>query len=165
MEILRYFTKEELKLLMQINIIIENKKYDETKLKELYKKIYKKGYIDTNVTYAEAEKYKSILEKIKVFSKIDMEKLKKYSPEEFENDYYIATVLMHENIRSNPKRINEHRKGSGKDSLAKGEYEKLEEKNKINTDKFEKYMKYLEEKYGKYLNEVSKYYELMKSNN
>ena len=40
-------------------------------------------------------------------------------------------------IRSNPKRINEHRKGSGKDSLAKGEYEKLEEKNKINTDKFE----------------------------
>lgn len=52
MEILRYFTKEELKLLMQINIIIENKEYDETKLKELYKKIYKKGYIDTNVTYA-----------------------------------------------------------------------------------------------------------------
>lgn len=51
---------------------------------------------------------------------------------------------MHETIRSNPKRINEHRKGSGKDSLAKGEYEKLEEKNKINTDKFEKYMKYLE---------------------
>ena len=147
MEILRYFTKEELKLLMQINIIIENKKYDETKLKELYKKIYKKGYIDTNVTYAEAEKYKSILEKIKVFSKIDMEKLKKYSPEEFENDYYIATVLMHETIRSNPKRINEHRKGTGKDSLAEEEYEKLEEK------------------YGKDLNEVSKYYELMKSNN
>ena len=165
MEIIRYFTKEELKLLMQINIIIENKEYDETRLKELYKKIYKKGYIDTNVTYAEAEKYKSILEKIKVFSKIDMEKLKKYSPEEFENDYYIATFLMHETIRSNPKRINEHRKGSGKDSLAKGEYEKLEEKNKINTDKFEKHMKYLEEKYGKDLNEVSKYYELMKSNN
>ena len=165
MEIIRYFTKEELKLLMQINRIIENKEYDETRLKELYKKIYKKGYIDTNVTYAEAEKYKSILEKIKVFSKIDMEKLKKYSPEEFENDYYIATVLMHETIRSNPKRINEHRKGSGKDSLAKGEYEKLEEKNKINTDKFEKHMKYLEEKYGKDLNEVSKYYELMKSNN
>lgn len=63
MEILRYFTKEELKLLMQINIIIENKKYDETKLKELYKKIYKKGYIDTNVTYAEAEKYKNLEEK------------------------------------------------------------------------------------------------------
>ena len=165
MEILRYFTKEELKLLMQINIIIEDKEYDETKLKELYKKIYKKGYIDTNVTYAEAEKYKSILEKIKVFSKIDIEKLKKYSPEEFEDDYYIATVLMHETIRSNPKRINQHRKGSGKDSLAKEEYEKLEEKNKINTDKFEKHMKYLEEKYGKDLNEVSKYYELMKSNN
>lgn len=63
MEILRYFTKEELKLLMQINIITENKKYDETKLKELYKKIYKKGYIDTNVTYAEAEKYKNLEEK------------------------------------------------------------------------------------------------------
>lgn len=165
MEILSYFTKNELKLLMQINIIIENKEYDETKLKELYKKIYEKGYIDTNVTYAEAEKYKSILEKIKIFSKIDIEKLKKYSPEEFEKDYYTATVLMHETIRSNPKRINEHRKGSGKDSLAKEEYEKLEEKNKINTDKFEKHMKYLEEKYGKNLNEVSKYYELMKSNN
>lgn len=80
-------------------------------------------------------------------------------------DQYTAAVLMHETIRSNTKRINEHRKGSGKDSLAKEEYEKLEEKNKINTDKFEKHMKYLEEKYGKDLNEASKYYELMKSNN
>lgn len=119
--------------------------------------------MNINLTYADAELYKNISEKVKLFSKLDIEKLNKYTSKEFEEDYYLSTVLMHGAIWNNPERINTGRKNSGKELLTKEEYEKFKEINKINTEKFENYMRYLEDKYGKNLDAVSDYYALSKN--
>lgn len=163
MRILNYFSNKELDLLKQINVMIDDREYVEEDLQTLSKEIYKIGYMNINLTYADAELYKNISEKVKLFSKLDIEKLNKYTSKEFEEDYYLSTVLMHGAIWNNPERINTGRKNSGKELLTKEEYEKFKEINKINTEKFEKYMRYLEDKYGKNLDAVSDYYALSKN--
>ena len=164
MRILNCFSNKELNLLNRINIIIHDREYTEEDLKELSRDIYKNGYMNMNLKYVEAEVYKDISERIKLFSKLDMDKINQHTQKEFEQDYYLSTVLMHGVVWNNPERINTGRRNNGKDLLTKEEYAKIEKINRENTEKFENYMKYLEDKYGKDLSAVSDYYELSKIN-
>ncbi len=154
------FSQEEIKMLKLINIEIEEKDYTNEELMKLYEKIYRNGYIDFNISFEKAEKYRKILERLKIFSKVDINKLNKYTKEEFEKDFYVSTVLMHGVVWNNPERINVKRKNDGKKLLTQEEYEKIKEKNKINTEKFENYMEYLKQKYGEDLDAVNNYYAL-----
>ena len=160
MKIVSDFSQKEIELLKLINIEIEEKDYTNEEINELYENIYKNGYKDFSISYENAEKYRKVLERLKIFSKIDINKLNKYTKEEFEKDFYVSTVLMHGVVWNNPKRINENRKNEGKDLLTQEEYEKIKEKNKINAKKFEEYMEYLKQKYGDDLDIVNKYYDM-----
>lgn len=161
MNVFKILSKEELQLLEDININISDKEYVEDEIKQITQNIYKNGYMNTEITYAEAEKYRQIYERFKYLSKVDLEKVKKYTRKEFEEDYYLATVLMHGVVRNSPYRINERRKTQGKELLSNDEYKELEEKQKANSIKFEDCMKYLENKYGKDLDATDKYYSTM----
>ena len=68
---------------------------------------------------------------------------------------------MHGVVWNSPYRINNSRKERGKETLSKEEYKKIEERQKANSIKFEEYMKYLENKYGKDLDATDKYYSTM----
>ena len=161
MNVFKILSKEELQLLEDININISDKEYIEDEIKQITQNIYKNGYMNTEITYDEAEKYRQIYERFRYLSRVDLEKVKKYTRKEFENDYYMSTVLMHGVVWNSPYRINNSRKEQGKEPLSKEEYKKIEEKQKANSIKFEDYMKYLKNKYGKDLDATDKYYSTM----
>jgi len=106
MNIISDFSQEEIKMLKLINIEIEEKDYTNEELMKLYEKIYRNGYIDFNISFEKAEKYRKILDRLKIFSKVDINTLNKYTKEEFEKDFYVSTVLMHGVVWNNPERIN-----------------------------------------------------------
>ncbi len=163
MNVFKTLSKEEVQLLeyINININISDKDYVEDEIKQIAQNIYKKGYMNTEITYAEAEKYRQIYERFRYLSRVDLEKVKKYTRKEFENDYYMSTVLMHGVVWNSPYRINTIRKEQGKEPLSKEEYKKIEKKQKANSIKFEEYMEYLKNKYGKDLDATDKYYSTM----
>ena len=158
MNILNAISNEEQQSLEKINIKLLDKDYSISELKEITQNIYKDGYMNIETTYGEAEEYKKLYERFSVLSKIDIEKVKKYSKKEFEDDYYVTTVLMHGVIWNSPHRINEARKRNGKKLLNEDEFERLKKIQKENSKKFENYIEYLENKYGKDLEATAKYY-------
>lgn len=158
MNILKAFSKEERELLKNINLIIEDKEYEEIEIKQLAQNIYNNGFMNMNITYAEAEKYRQIYEQFEYIDKVDIDKVKKYTKKEFDDDYYLCTIMMHGILWNNPNRINEMRKGRNEKTLTKEEYQKYEKKSKENSKELANYMKYLEEKYGGKLSMIEKYY-------
>lgn len=158
MKIIDDFSQKEIKLLENINVNIENRDYTEKEILNLSKLIYNTGYLDEKITYKEAEFYKNISERLKIFLKIDINKVSEYSKKEFEDDFYIGTNLMHDVVWNSPERINEHRKNAGEKPLTDKEYEKYKNIRKENEERFENYMEYLKEKYGHDLDAVSNYY-------
>lgn len=160
MKLVDCFSCKDRELLKEISIVIEDVDYTIEDILILSKEVYKKGYMNIELTYAEAEQYKNISEKLKLLTKLDIEKIKEHTSKEFEEDYYLSTVLMHGAVWNNPERINIGRKNAGKDLLNENEYVKYKEINRINTEKFNNYMKYLEDKYGENLDAVSEYYVL-----
>lgn len=162
MKIMQYLLKNEIEILQKINLNMQDKEYTEDEVKELSDYIYKNGYMNWELTYNEAELYKKILEKVRLFSKLDTNRVEKYTKEEFEMEYYFSTNLMHNVIWTNPRRINDGRKKSTKKLLSEKEYKSIKEINRINTEKFENYLKYLKQKYGEDLEAVSEYYSFYK---
>ena len=160
MKIKNNFTQKEIELLENINVNIEDRDYTEQEILVLSKNIYKNGYHDTNITYKEAESYKNMSERLKIFSKVDIDKVNKYTKKEFDNDFFIATNLMHNVVWNSPERINIHRKNIGEKLLTLEEYEKCKKIRKEHQEKFERFMEFLKEKYGQDLNAVSNYYSL-----
>lgn len=158
MKIINNFSQKEIKLLENINVNIENRDYTEQETLLLSKIIYKNGYLDTNITYKEAEFYRNISERLKILSRVDIDKVSKYTKKEFDDDFYISTVLMHGIVWNSPERINTHRKNQGKKLLTDEEYEKYKKIRKENEEKFENHMEFLKEKYGQDLDAVSSYY-------
>lgn len=158
MKIINDFLQKEIKLLENINVNIEDKDYTEQEILVLSKRIYTNGYLNTNITYENAEFYKNMSERLKIFSKVDIDKVSKYTKKEFDDDFYISTVLMHGVVWNNPERINTHRKNIGDKVLTDEEYEKYKNIRKENEEKLEKHMDFLKEKYGQDLNAVSNYY-------
>lgn len=154
MNILNAFSREELELLKNINIIVEDKEYGEIEIKELAQNIYNKGFMNMNITYAEAEKYRQIYERFECIAKVNLEKVKKYTKKEFDDDYYLCTIMMHEVLWNSPNRINKMRKSRNNKTLTKEEQQKYEKKSK----ELSNYIKYLEEKYGENLSMIEKYY-------
>lgn len=124
MKIIQYFLNSEVDLLQKINLNMRDKEYTEDELKELSDYIYKNGYMNSELTYKEAEPYKKISEKVRLFSKLDTNRVEKYTKEEFEMEYYFSTNLMHNVIWTNPRRINDGRKKSTKKLLSEKEYKK-----------------------------------------
>lgn len=161
MNIYSILSKEELQILEKINIKIFDGEYSEDTIKQITQNIYKKGYMNVDITYAEAEKYRQICERFGCLSRVDLDKVKKHTRKEFEDDYYICTVLMDGVLRNSPDRINEGRKDHGKELLSKEEYKELEEKQKANSIKFEEYMEYLKNKYGEDIGATEQYYMTM----
>ena len=149
MKIKNNFTQKEIELLENINVKIEDRDYTEQEILILSKNIYKNGYHDTNITYKEAESYKNMSERLKIFSKVDIDKVNKYTKKEFDNDFFIATNLMHNVV-----------KNIGENLLTLEEYEKCKKIRKEHQEKFERFMEFLKEKYGQDLNAVSNYYSL-----
>lgn len=160
MRIINDFSQQEIKLLENININIENRNYTDCEILDLSKLVYNNGYLNTNITYKEAEPYINISERLKILSKMDIEKVSKYTKKEFDDDFYISTVLMHGVVWNSPKRINEYRKKQGKKLLTDEEYERYKKIRKENEEKFENYMEFLKEKYGQDLDAVNNYYNL-----
>ena len=158
MKIINDFSKQEIKLLEDINVNIEDRDYTEKEILDLSKIVHKDGYLDTNITYKEAESYKNISERLKIFSKVDISKVNKYTKKEFDDDFYISTVLMHGVVWNSPERINKHRKNVKENPLTNKEYDKYKNIRKENEEKLENYMEFLKEKYGQDLNAVSNYY-------
>lgn len=158
MKIINDFSKQEIKLLEDINVNIEDRDYTEKEILDLSKIVHKDGYLDTNITYKEAESYKNISERLKIFSKVDISKVNKYTKKEFDDDFYISTVLMHGVVWNSPERINKHRKNVKEKPLTNKEYDKYKNIRKENEEKLENYMEFLKEKYGQDLNAVSNYY-------
>lgn len=158
MKIINNFSQKEIKLLENNNVNIENRDYTEQEILLLSKIIYKNGYLDTNITYKEAEFYRNISERLKILSRVDIDKVSKYTKKKFDDDFYISTVLMHGIVWNSPERINTHRKNQGKKLLTDEEYEKYKKIRKENEEKFENHMEFLKEKYGQDLDAVSSYY-------
>lgn len=158
MKIINDFSQKEIKLLENIDVNIEDRDYTEKEILDLNKIIYKNGYLDEKITYKEAEFYKNISERLKIFSKVDIDKVSKYSKKEFDDDFYISTNLMHGVVWNSPERINKHRKNEGEPPLTDEEYERYKNIRKKNEAKFEDYMEFLKEKYGQDLDAVSNYY-------
>lgn len=158
MKIINNFSQKEIKILENINVNIENRDYTEQEILLLSKIIYKNGYLDTNITYKEAEFYRNISERLKILSRVDIDKVSKYTKKKFDDDFYISTVLMHGIVWNSPERINTHRKNQGKKLLTDEEYEKYKKIRKENEKKFENHMEFLKEKYGQDLDAVSSYY-------
>lgn len=155
MKIINVFSQKEIKFLENINVNIEDRDYTEQKILDLSRIVYKNGYLDTNITYKEAELYRDISEKLKILSKVNIERVSKYTKKEFDDDFYISTVVW-----NSPERINAHRKNIGEKMLTDEEYEKYKNIRKENEEKFENHMKFLREKYGQDLDAVNNYYSL-----
>lgn len=160
MKIINVFSQKEIKFLENINVNIEDRDYTEQKILDLSRIVYKNGYLDTNITYKEAELYRDISEKLKILSKVNIERVSKYTKKEFDDDFYISTILMHSVVWNSPERINAHRKNIGEKMLTDEEYEKYKKIRKENEEKFENHMKFLKEKYGQDLDAVNNYYSL-----
>lgn len=160
MKIINDFSQKEIKLLENIKVNIENRDYTEQEILDLSKIVYQNGFLDTNITYKEAELHRHISERLKILSKVDIERVSKYTKKEFDDDFYISTVLMHGVVWNSPQRINTHRKNIGEELLTDEEYEKYKKIRKENEERFENYMEFLREKYGQDLNAVSNYYSL-----
>ncbi len=158
MKIINDFLQKEIKLLENINVNIEDRDYTEQEILVLSKNIYTNGYLDKNITYKNAEFYKNMSERLKIFSKVDIDKVSKYTKKEFDDDFYIGTNFMHGVVWNSPERINEHRKNMKEKPLTNKEYDKYKNIRKENEEKFENYIKFLKEKYGQDLNAVSNYY-------
>ena len=158
MKIINDFSQKEIKLLENINVNIENRDYTEQEILVLSKIIYKNGYLDINVMYKEAKFYKNMSERLKVFSRVDIDKVNKYTKKEFDDDFFIATNLMHGVVWNSPERINAHRKNIGEKLLTDEEYEKCKKTRKEDQERFENYMGFLRGKYGQDLDAVSNYY-------
>lgn len=158
MNILKSLSKEEIELLKNIGIEILNKKYEKAEIKEIEQSIYNRGYLDTKITYADAEKYRQIYERFKYLTRIDLEKVQKYTRKEFEEDYYLCTVIMHGAVWNNPSRINKIREARNKNPLTEEKKMKYQEKFEENSKKLSEYTKKLEEKYGGELSMVDRYY-------
>lgn len=163
MNIVKIFSKKEIKLLQNINIEIQNKEYEQKEIKVLTQSIYKNGYMNIGISYAEAEKYMKMHERLQCLTKIDIEKVKKYTKKEFDHDYYLCTVIMHKAVWNNPNRINGLRKNKNEKLLTEQERQKLQKEFEENTSKLSKYTKYLEEKYGGNLSDVDKYFNTLKT--
>lgn len=160
MKIINVFSQKEIKFLENINVNIEDREYTEQEILDLSKIVYKKGFLDTNITCKEAELYRHISERLKILSKVDTERVSKYTKKEFDDDFYISTILMHSVVWNSPERINAHRKNIGEKMLTDEEYEKYKNIRKENEEKFENHMKFLREKYGQDLDAVNNYYSL-----
>ncbi len=160
MKIINVFSQKEIKFLENINVNIEDRDYTEQKILDLSRIVYKNGYLDTNITYKEAELYRDISEKLKILSKVNIERVSKYTKKEFDDNFYISTILMHSVVWNSPERINAHRKNIGEKMLTDEEYEKYKKIRKENEEKFENHMKFLREKYGQNLDAVNNYYSL-----
>lgn len=160
MKIINDFSQKEIKLLENIKVNIENRDYTKQEILDLSKIVYKNGFLDTNITYKEAEFYRNISERLKILSKVDIERVSKYTKKEFDDDFHISTVLMHGVVWNSPQRINTHRKNIGEKLLTDEEYEKYKKIRKENEERFENYMEFLREKYGQDLDAVSNYYSL-----
>ncbi len=160
MKIINVFSQKEIKFLENINVNIEDRDYTEQKILDLSRIVYKNGYLDTNITYKEAELYRDISEKLKILSKVNIERVSKYTKKEFDDNFYISTILMHSVVWNSPERINAHRKNIGEKMLTDEEYEKCKKIRKENEEKFENHMKFLREKYGQNLDAVNNYYSL-----
>ena len=158
MKLINYFSEEDIRLLRDINIIISEADYSIDQIEELKTRIEKDGFYNMNITYAEAEKYHKLHEKLKVLDKIDIEKVKKYSKEEFDNDNYLLTPLLDNMLWSNPNRINTALKSRNEKLLTEEDYKKYEERYKNASERHSKYLQFMEEKYGKDLDAVEKYY-------
>lgn len=159
-KILKNFSEYEIKELRKININISYKEYTDQEILDLSKCIYEKGYVDMNITYKKAEIYKTISDRLKIFLKIDIEKVSKYTRDEFVNDCYISTNLMHDVVWNDPNRINTYRKNNGKNLLSNEEYEKYKEIKIKNEVKYKKYMDFLKDKYGNNIDIIHEYYSL-----
>lgn len=162
MNILGIFSKKEIELLQNINIEIQDKAYEKEEIKILIKKIYDNGYKNESVTYKDAEKYMNMCERLKCITQIDIEKIKKYSKEEFDKDYYLCTIIMHKAVWNNPNRINEYRKKNNEKLLSIKEQQKLQIESEKNSRKLSDYIKRLEEKYGGNLSNIEKYFNTIK---
>lgn len=160
MKIINVFLQKEIKFLENINVNIEDRDYTEQEILDLSRIVYKNGYLDTNITYKEAELYRDISEKLKILLKVNIERVSKYTKEEFDDDFYISSILMHSVVWNSPERINAHRKNIGEKMLTDEEYEKYKKIRKENEEKFENHMKFLREKYGQDLDAVNNYYSL-----
>lgn len=160
MKIINNFSQKETKLLENINVSVEDRDYTSQEILDLSKIVHKNGYLDTNITYKEAELYRNISERLIILSKVDIERVSKYTKKEFDDDFYVSTVLMHGAVWNSPERINIHRKNIGEKLLTNEEYEKYKKIRKENEEKFENYMEFLTEKYGQDLDAVSNYYSL-----
>ena len=95
MKIINDFSQQESEFLKSIDINIEDRDYTEQEILDLSRIVHKKGYLDTNITYKEAEFYRNISERLKILSRVDIDKVSKYTKKEFDDDFYISTVLMH----------------------------------------------------------------------
>lgn len=160
MKIRNNFSEEEIKLMNKIDIDIEEKEYTNEEIRNICNIIYRKGYMNISLSYSEAELYRKLSERLKILSKVDVDKLNKYTKNEFDDDFYMSTILMHGVVWNNPKRINTGRKNSGKEPLTQEEYDKFKKISEENTIKFEEYMQYLKQKYGEDLDAVNNYYAL-----
>lgn len=90
------------------------------------------GYLNTNIIYKDAEFYKNMSERLKIFSKVDIGKVSKYTKKEFDDNFYISTVLMHGVVWNSPERINIHRKARWDKVLIGKECEKYKKIRKEN---------------------------------
>lgn len=160
MKIRNNFSEEEIKLMNKIDIEIEDKEYTNEEIRNICNIIYRNGYMNISLSYNEAELYRKLSEKLKILSKVDVYKLNKYTKKEFDDDFYMSTILMHGVVWNNPKRINTGRKISGKEPLTQEEYDKFKKINEENTIKFDEYIQYLKQKYGEDLDAVNNYYAL-----
>lgn len=79
MNILKSLSEAEIELLKNIGIEILDKKYEKAEIKEFTQSIYNRVYLDTKITYADAEKYRQIYERFKYLTRIDLEKVQKYT--------------------------------------------------------------------------------------
>ena len=160
MKIINDFSEKEIKILENINVNLEDEDYTNQEILDLSRIVYENGYLDTNITYKQAELYRNISERLRILSKIDIKRVSKYTKNEFDDDFYISTVLMHGVVWNSPQRLNTHRKNIGEKLLTDEEYEKYKKIRKENEEKFENYMEFLREKYGQDLDAVSNYYSL-----
>ena len=163
MNIIDAFSEIELELLHNINIEIQDREYGQEEIKTLTQKIYNNGYMNVEISYADAEKYMNMYERLQCLTKINIEKVKKYTKKEFDDDYYLCTVIMHKAVWNNPNRINQLRKNKNEKLLTGEERQKLQREFEENANKLSDYTKYLEEKYGGNLSDIDKYFNTLKN--
>lgn len=98
MKVRNNFSEEEIKLMNNIDIGIEDKEYTNEEIRNICIIIYRKGYMNISLSYNEAELYRKLSEKLKILSKVDVYKNNKYTKKEFDDDYYMSSILMYEII-------------------------------------------------------------------